>query len=351
LIPRRNVRWSDRELTSSLPPEYQNVGHERSFGSFDEFQVTIQGMHRAKSGKIFRFLVSPTLLRESTVPSACLSIGLFLLVFWFALPLQADKHRRKEDYGLGFTTEIQAPESEVLEAVEAVADDGIIQGSKEYNKDKYIEHAVSAATSNLFPEWKEPGRVFYKMRSQVLDPRGFFESNDVGTLAVRYVVQGKDAGTTILKIDAVFVEDFRRKLHASDGSVESAECKDIQDHVDTLEAQKRQAVEDEKHREQELARRALQQKAQAREAEALASNQSGLTLEERVEQLRRKAERLVKAPGAQLRSAPFRSAATLKTLATGTQVVIVVQTPYWYGIETEDGQHGWIHRDQMEFLP
>lgn len=272
-------------------------------------------------------------------------------MLWFSLPLQADKHRRKEDYGLGFVTEIEAPQSEVLEAVEAVVDDGIIEGSKEYNKDKYIEHAEAAESSSLFPEWKEPGKVFYKVRTEVLDPRGFYESNDVGTLAVRYVVQTKDAKTSILKIDAVFVEDFKHTVHPSDGSVETGEYKDVQDHIDALEEQKKQDADAEKHRQEEMARRALEQKARAAETEAMLSSQSGLTLEERVERLRREVERRVKAPGAQLRSAPFHSASALKSLEPGTEVVIVVQTPYWYGIETEDGEHGWIHRDQLEFLP
>jgi SH3-like domain-containing protein len=38
-------------------------------------------------------------------------------------------------------------------------------------------------------------------------------------------------------------------------------------------------------------------------------------------------------------------------LEPGAEVVIVVQTPYWYGIETEDGEHGWINHSQLESLP
>jgi hypothetical protein len=26
-------------------------------------------------------------------------------------------------------------------------------------------------------------------------------------------------------------------------------------------------------------------------------------------------------------------------------------TPYWFGVETEDGQHGWLLRAQLEALP
>ncbi len=71
------------------------------------------------------------------------AIAIFsILVFCTALPLHGGEHKRKirtEDYGLGFSTEISAPENEVMDAVEAVVNDGIIQGSREFNKDKYVE--------------------------------------------------------------------------------------------------------------------------------------------------------------------------------------------------------------------
>jgi hypothetical protein len=277
-----------------------------------------------------------------------------LSVFWLALavaPLTGNK-KKKEDYGLTLSTEIAAPENEVLQAVQAVVEDGIIEGSFEYNKDKYIEKANAVDSSSLFPPWKDPGTVFYKVRTKVLAPANFKETRDEGTLAVRYVVQSRDAGRTILRIDAVFAEDFRRTVHASDGSVESAEYKDIQDHVDALELQRSQAQEGESHRQQELARQALERKSEEDEAVALASAQTSVqSLEKHVEDLRRQAERVIKAPGAQLKSAPFHTASNLRSLDAGTEVVVVVATPYWYGVETEDGQHGWIHHEQLEPLP
>jgi hypothetical protein len=278
-----------------------------------------------------------------------------LSIFWLAFavaPLRGREHKKKEEYGLSFSTEVAAPESEVLQAVQAVVEDGIIKGSFEYNKDKYIEHASSATSSELFPGWKEGGTVFYKIRAKVLAPANFKETADEGTLAVRYVVKSRDASRTILRIDAVFAEDFRRIVHASNGSVEGAEYKDIQDQVDALELQKTQTQQGEKQRQEELARRALQRKNEEDEAVALAAAQtSAQGLEEHVRELRRQAERVIKAPGAQLKSAPFHTASNLKSLDTGTEVVIIVATPYWYGIETEDGQHGWIHHEQLEPLP
>jgi hypothetical protein len=270
-------------------------------------------------------------------------------------PLHGREHKRKiktEDYGLGFSTEIGSPESEVLQAVEVIVNDGIIQGSKEYNNDKYIENASPASSSPLFPEWKEPGKVYYKVRTSVLAPLNFRDSKDEGTLAVRYVVQSKDASKTILRIDAVFVEDFHRTVHTSDGSVENAECQDIRDHIEAVEAEKKQNDDREKQRQEHLAKQEFERKRQADESAALAASQtSAQTLDQHLDDLRRKAERVVKAPGGQLKSAPFHSATNVKSLEAGAEVIILVVTPYWYGVETTDGQHGWIHRGQLEPLP
>jgi hypothetical protein len=285
-----------------------------------------------------------------------IGIAVFLLFLSVsAIPLHARQHHRKvrsEDYGLGFSTEISSPEKEVLQAVEAVVNDGLIEGSKEYNKDKYIEDAHAATSSPLFPEWKEPGKVYYKVRTGVLAPLNFRDSKDEGTLAIRYIVQSKDASKTILRIDAVFVEDFHRTVHPSDGSVEEAESEDIQDHIDTVEAEKKRTEEREKQLQEKLATQSLQREREAEEASALAAAQtSAQTLDQQLNQLRHQAERVVKAPGAQLKSAPFHSASSVKTLEAGAEVVIVVVTTYWYGVETTDGQHGWINRRQLEPLP
>jgi len=278
-----------------------------------------------------------------------------LSAFWLAFgvaPVRASKHRKPADFGVGFSAEIAAPQSEVLQAVEAVVEDAIIQGSTEYNKDKYIDQAAAATSSPLFPDWKDPGRVFFKVRAKVLAPANFKEAADEGTLAVRYVVQSKDPNKTILRIDAIFVEDVRRTVHPSNGSVEGAEYKDIQDRVDALDLEKTKAREGDKQRQGELARQALEHKREQDESEALTAAQTSVqTLEQHVRDLRRQAERVIKTPGAQVKSAPFHTAPTLKTLEAGAEVVIIIVTPYWYGVEAEDGQHGWIHREQLEPLP
>jgi hypothetical protein len=278
----------------------------------------------------------------------CPALSVFLLLSVVA-PLCA---KTKADQESNFSIEVPASENEVLQAVKAVVNDGMIQGSKEYNRDQYVENAAAAPSSSLFPAWTDPGTVFYKVRTKVLAPVNFKGSQDEGTLAVRYVVQSKGPQQTIVRIDAVFVEDFRRVAHRSNGTVETAEYKDIQEHVDAIELQKKEAAESEQHRQEVLAKRSLDEKKEQQQASVVQTAQaSGESMEQHVQNLRHELERLVKAPGAELKSAPFASATNLKSLNEGAQVVILIVTPYWYGVETEEGQHGWINRSQLEPLP
>ena len=252
---------------------------------------------------------------------------------------------------MGLSISVPAAEQELLQAVQDVVSDGIIQGSKEYNKDEYIAGAKAADKTSVFPKWTGPGQVFYKVRENALDPRNFKDGGDSGTLAVRYVVQQGDEKNTILKIDAIFVDDSHLRPHSSNGSVEAAEFKEIQDHLAAMHLAKERAVEDEKRHQQELAAKELEHKDKEQQLEFAAAQKPDETLEHHVQTLRRNVERVVKVPGAQLKSAPFRSASSLKPLAPGGQVVILVTTPYWFGVETEDGQHGWIHHSELEQLP
>ncbi len=275
------------------------------------------------------------------------------VLFALMTPAQAREKAKKVDYGAGLSVEVQSPESEVLQAVEDVADDGIIQGTREYNKDENISGASSVTSTPVYPAWTGPGKAFYKVRTEALDPRNFKEGGDVGTLAVRYIVQNIGPSKTNLRIDAVFVEDFRHTVHPSNGIVESSEYKDITDHLDQMHLRQKETEEASKKKEEDIARRELlrapnDQNDASRLAAAQLSNQ---TMEQHVKELRRQVERRVAASGAALKSAPFHTATTLKPLPPGTEVVILIVTPYWYGLETQDGQHGWLFHDQVEALP
>lgn len=303
-----------------------------------------------------------------------------LLILAAAAPLTAGaRDKEKLAYGEGLIVNIALPEAEVEQVVADVAQNGLIRGTKEYNKDEFVSGAKAADSTRVFPEWNEGGKVFYKVRMQAIDPRNFKDSGDVGTLVVRYVVQPQGDKNTVLHIDALFQEDFRHTVHQSNGSVENAEYKDIREHLDTIEVMKRQDAEAEAERRERLAKKqdqALQDNAPTSDTLAPAQSapqpaESGYsssrvevppaaeqatssqapplhTLEERVKELRRQVQRVVKAPGAPLKSAPFHTASTLQLLTPGTEVLILIDTPYWYGVETHEGQHGWMMRDELE---
>jgi len=290
-----------------------------------------------------------------------------LLLLLDVLPVQGG-NKDAVDYGTGLTVNLERAESEVSQAVEEVAANGIIRGTKEYSKDEYVTGAVPESGSRLFPPWTGGGKVFYKIRTHAIDPRNFKDSSDVGTLAVRYIVMSQGHESTVLRIDAIFVEEFRHVAHPSNGSVESSEYRDIQEHLDALALMKKETLEAQKE-QREQARKKLRAEATTgnpvveekmtgfmpshvhASPQAVPELAPGQSLEEYVHELRRLAERLVKTPGAPLKSAPFHSASTLATLPTGTEVLIVITSPYWYGVETHDGQHGWLPRDQLEQLP
>jgi len=293
------------------------------------------------------------------------------LVLCFAACVSNLAAREKDttQYGAGLIINLPFPEAEVSQVVQEIVQNGIIRGSREYNKDEFISGAEAATSTRVFPAWTEGGRVFYKVRFKALDPRNFKNGGDVGTLAVRYVVQDQDDKHTVLRIDARFVEDFRHVAHASNGSVEGAEYKDIHDHLDSLELMKTEAAEAEKTKQESSSRRqqvvskdepgepTIQPASSAQISQPPPKPAQGVeptspvSLEQRVHDLKQQVERMVKAPGAPLKSAPFHTASTLQALPSGYEVLIVITTPYWFGVETHDGQHGWVLRDELEMLP
>jgi hypothetical protein len=330
-----------------------------------------------------------------------------LIVFLTATLALALGGKDKLSYGEGLIVNLPLPESEVAQVVEDITQNGLIRGSKEYNKDEFISGAKPSSSSAVFPSWSEGGKVFYKVREGAIDPRNFKDGGDVGTLVVRYVVKPQGDKNTVLRIDALFKEDFRRTVHQSNGSVESAEYKDIREHLEAIEVMKQQTEEANRERAElqkkkrdfvvpkgkpvdnsqgafpvgpssapdpalvaesssapdsspESSLSSSSQALNVHPSEASPSEASppiqpppsqpasSQNLGEHVKDLRKQVQRLVKAPGAPLKSAPFHTASTLETLTTGTEVLILISTPYWYGVETHAGQHGWIPRDELE---
>jgi hypothetical protein len=265
--------------------------------------------------------------------------------FTMAVALRAD------DESPGYVFDLAAPEPEAIGIVKDVANDPILHGTYVYEREKTLTGALPADSSSAFAPWQGPGRVFYKIRTDALAPRHFKNSSDLGTITVRYVVIPESATHTRVRIDAIFVEEGRRKVHISDGSVETAEYGAIQAAVEKYHRDQQEAAEADKERQDEVTKAILTRQRQQEAANLEAAEDSVRNLETRLHDLQHDLERQVKAGGADLKSSPFHGAANLKSLPAGTQVLIQIITPYWYGVETPEGQHGWLRHDTVEPLP
>ena len=137
---------------------------------------------------------------------------------------------------------VEAPVADVLKAVEEVSQDQIVHGTYSYEKERILYGAHSASSANVFGKWQGGGTVFYKVAEKVLTPRYFKDSQDIGTITVRYVVTQADANAAIVQIDAVFV-DARNVHHPSVGNVESSEFAAVQEHIRNIQAKRLQLQE------------------------------------------------------------------------------------------------------------
>jgi hypothetical protein len=252
----------------------------------------------------------------------------------------------------GLVMEISASYDDALRALQEIVQDQTIHGTYMYDREKTLTGAVTAESTPLFDRWEGGGKVFYKIRTEVIAPRHFLESTDLGTIAVRYVLTSVSLQRTRLRIDAIFVEKAHRAAHASDGTVESSEYKVIQDRLQAIQSAEQEAADAEQHRVSiALAQQSLLRQRQDEGTQLAAAQSSVQDLERRVDTLRHELERRVKAPGASLKAAPFHSAANLAELAAYTEVVVAIVTPHWLGVETPQGQRGWLPVEQLESLP
>ena len=264
-----------------------------------------------------------------------------------ARPLQV-----KEAGPAGLEFELDATEAETLEAVRIVAEDTTIRGTYVYEKEKTLTGALSADSSAYFGPWQGPGRVFYKVLTGALAPRHFKDSSDMGTITVRYVVQAKGESRTRLRIDAVFVQAVSRKAANSDGSVEASEFKEIQDRLQHIQSTNRETAALLKKRQEEDEKAAASVRERQEETARLETAESSLKgLDSRYLELRRKVVVKIKNENTEMKSAPFHSATSVETLKAGAELVILIVTPSWLGVETVDSRRGWLRQDQVEPIP
>jgi uncharacterized small protein (DUF1192 family) len=279
--------------------------------------------------------------------SSILILGLCMVCALSSLPAPKDHASNP-----GFVVEISATLDDVLEVLEDVVHDQTIHGTNMFDKEPTLVGATAVKSTSLFEPWRDGGKVFYKIRQNTVAPRHFLESADQGTIAVRYVVTGVSAERVRLRIEAIFFETAHRVVHPSDGTVESSEYKVIQERLDSMQLAAQEAADAKRRRDSaELVRQTVIRQREDETTRLAAAQASVQDLEQRISAVRHELERRVKAPGADLKAAPFRAAANVKTLAAYTEVVIVILTPRWYGVETPDGQRGWMPADQLETLP
>src|SRR5229473_2399540 len=119
-----------------------------------------------------RLPAHPRPSREVRFPAAIVA-ALLLIVLSEGIPPLSAREKDTAQYGEGLIVNVPFPETEVSQAVEDVVQNGIIRGSKEYNKDEYITGAKALSSSRAFPAWTDGGKVFYKVRTNALDPRNF----------------------------------------------------------------------------------------------------------------------------------------------------------------------------------
>jgi len=262
--------------------------------------------------------------------------------------------KANDDGPPGLLVQFDVPEADVVKAVQEVTQDQIIHGTYSYEKERILYGAHSEGSTRVFGVWPGPGKAFYKVANKVLSPRFFKDSEDIGTITVRYVVRDVGPTAATVQIDAVFV-DARNVRHPSTGNVESSEYAAIQARLKNIQASRKETEEATAETAAKRAQSAAQQPAGSPHAEPVSDSSTAVLsvqeLQKRVQALRHLVELRVKDPGAALKSAPFRSSPTIVSLPAQTEVLVVVLTPYWYGVETEDGHHGWIHHSQLEPLP
>jgi hypothetical protein len=282
------------------------------------------------------------------LPFVCKACLLFLLVLLTSPAAFSDKAATS---GEGFSMDLPNSEADVLTAVQALVDDHIIHGTYVYEREKTLNEASAETSSAYFGTWQEPGRAFYKVRRDALAPRNFKNSSDIGVITVRYIVRSVSETRTHLEIKAVFVEDGTRRVHASDGTVETSEYAELQIHLADLQKERAQAAQITQKRAAVAEEAALAKQKEEEVGRYQAAQSSVKTLEQRLNELQHAVEVRVPAQDTELKSAPFRSAATLTKIPANSDVLVEIVTAYWYGVETADGHRGWVRRDQVVPLP
>jgi hypothetical protein len=287
---------------------------------------------------------------QNSVGGRCLAAVLLLCLSVF--PYSALGLAKDPVASAGLVREFSSSPEVVRQGVQTVLHDQMIHGTLIFDKEPTLTGAEVVGSTPLFEPWTGPGEVYYKIRKDAIAPRHFFESADQGTIAVRYVITPVSGERTRVRIDAIYVEASHRVVHVSDGNVEKMEMKEIKDRIDDAEQAAVAAAEAKRRKNSaEIVHQTYVRQKEDETTRLSTAESSEKQLEQQVDALRHQVERRVKNPGSDLKAAPFETAAKLKSVAGGSEVVILIVTPHWLGVETKEGQRGWIQAEKLEPLP
>jgi hypothetical protein len=292
--------------------------------------------------------------------------------------------RSHKQWSQGFSIDLSQPYDEVIKIVQKVVDDGVIRGTSQYRGTKELDGAKRAQTSGGLPSWTGPGTVLYKTRPGTLAPEHFYATGNEGTVVVRYVVQKISPNLTRLRIDATFNAEDHHGSHPSDGEVEKAEFSTILVQLKATGNHEEKIVQADTTRELERPQqqnptataspKAEEQISQPRQntsappvrpQQDLSNLQAELQkekdhlqgaterrqhLQKQIEDLQRERSLRVRSAKADLKAQPYNQSKTVYSLSQGDTVLVLLQTPHWYRVQTADGQQGWIYRLLLEHV-
>jgi len=265
-----------------------------------------------------------------------------------ALLLSVPAHAgSRKHWGEGLAVDMDQPYDQVVTVVREVAEDGIIRGTAQYRGAKELDGAAPANASNSFARWTEGGTVLYKVRPHTLAPINFYESNDEGTVTVRYVVQPQGSGAR-LRIDAVFEEDSRHRPHPSNGQVENSEYAAISARLDELKKEELKRREELARQEQQKKLEDLQVELDKENAGLEAANTKEQQLQKQLQELQGVRAMQVRTTSADLKAAPYNGSRTLQMLSQGDTVTVLLKTPNWFHVLVANGTEGWVYRLMLE---
>lgn len=256
--------------------------------------------------------------------------------------------RRHVHYGDGFSIDLNEPYEVVLKVLQSITVDGIVRGTGEYKGTQDLLGAIPVKTSDAFKKAAPDGTVLYKLRGHTIAPDHFDNSNDEGTVTVRYVVKSLGAKSTRLSIDAIFVEDSHHRSHLSDGTVENAEFIAISDDIKSLEDQEAKRRQEAEYGKQQQELSALQAKIESEKSGLKAVTEKQQTLLAQLKQAQPGKAGAVRTDTAVLKAAPYTAAKTIQVLAKGDPLTVLLKTRSWYEVETSGGAKGWIYALMIE---